>query len=694
MIVATAESIRPPERLTVSQAAVEYRKLNIPGGYVGPWKNETTPYMVEFQDVLNSTAFTAGIFVGPAQCAKTDILLNWITYTAMCDPADLMVIQTSQSTARDFAKRRVERLFRHSEKVGARRMPGRQNQNTYDTKFLSGWLLSLAWPTINELSGKPIPRLWLTDYDRMPEDIDHEGSPFDLAKKRATTFGRNGMTVAESSPGYDVENPKWVAKTAHEAPPAKGILALYNRGDRRRFYWRCVGCGRPFEGSFKLLSWPDTRDFLEAGEMATIDCPYCHHSHTHESGPGQPGKYGLNLGGRWVRDGMVWMPEENRITGAPFRSEFASFWLKGPAAAFADWKTLVFNYLTATQEYETTGSFQALKTTVNTDQGEPFIPVALDGERLPEDLKAQAKDYGEKVVPDGVRFLIATVDVQKNKFVVQVHGFGVNGDVWIVDRFDIRKAERLDDDGEHYWVSPGVYEEDWRLLVGAVIEKTYPLGDGSGRHMMVKAIGADMHGREGVSTNAYNFWRWLRDEHPAQHHRRFQLLRGDPTKSAPRTRITFPDSDRKDRRAGARGEVPVLQISPDKIKDQVAGMLGRQEIVNVEQQGQKINGVVHYPDWLEDWWFSEMTAETRTSKGWENPKNHRNEAWDLLCYAIALALTRHARIETIDWEKPPSWARPWDENDLVFMPEENATPFSSESKLPATSLAELGDSLG
>ena len=98
-------------------------------------------------------------------------------------------------------------------------------------------ILNLSWPTINELSGRPIPRLWLTDYDRMTQDVDGEGEPFDLARKRATTFQSHGMCAAESSPGFVLENPKWIAKSRLEAPPTQGILKLFNRGVRRRWNW-------------------------------------------------------------------------------------------------------------------------------------------------------------------------------------------------------------------------------------------------------------------------------------------------------------------------------------------------------------------------------------------------------------------------------------------------------------------------
>jgi phage terminase large subunit GpA-like protein len=690
MLFTTAEAVRPPERLTVSEAAEKYRYLRNEGAYIGPWKNEKVPYMVEPMDVLTSTEYTGMIYCGPAQSAKTDsLILNWITHSAKCDPADMMVILPSKSAARDFSMRRMDRLFRHSPEVGLMLMSGQQNQNTFDMRFLSGWLLTLSWPTINELSGKPIPRLILTDYDRMDEDIGGEGDPYSLAAKRATTFKRYGMTAAESSPSYEVENPRWLKKTPHEAPPTRGILAKYNQGDRRRYYWRCPNpkCRLAFEPDFDLLSYPNSKDHLEAAEMATMDCPHCSFSMTHEAGPGQAGKSELNCLGKWIKDGMLWLPD-GTVAGTPFRSQIASFWQKGVTASFMDWKSMVFKYLKAIEEYEATGSYQAWKSTVNTDQAHPFVSPSMQGNRLPEDLKSRALDIGEKVVPEGVRFLISTVDVQgganAGAFIVQVHGFGEGGDVTIIDRFSIRKSTRLDEDGERYLLSPASYVEDWKLLIPEVIEKTYPLADGSGRHMAIKAVGNDLGGTDGVTAKAYDFWRWLRDHHPGDHHRRYQLIKGDPLVSSPRARITYPDTDRKDRRALARGEVPVLMLNSNLLKDQISAMLGRTI---------PAGGMVNFPNWLQDSFYTELTVESRTQKGWENPKRLRNESWDLLYYAVGVSISRHARIEQIDWNSPPDWAKPWNSNSLVFLPE-TSKPFVPEKKpFDLSALSKLAEDL-
>lgn len=51
---ATAELLRPPRRVSVSDAAEQYLRISTPGGFVGNWSRETFPYMVEPMDVTSS----------------------------------------------------------------------------------------------------------------------------------------------------------------------------------------------------------------------------------------------------------------------------------------------------------------------------------------------------------------------------------------------------------------------------------------------------------------------------------------------------------------------------------------------------------------------------------------------------------------------------------------------------------------
>lgn len=698
MMAATAAGVRPPERITIAQSAERFRYINNPASYVGPWDNEVAPYLIEPMNVLASLDHTGMIFAGPARCGKSDLFFNWLGDTATRDPADMMVIHMTKDVARDWSKADLQRFFRHSKKVGETVTPGRNNMNVHDVSFLSGMRLLVKWPTVSEVSGKTMPRLWINDHDRIEnsENVDGEGPLFDLAKARTTTFRRHGMTVAESSPGRDVTDAKWKPSRtgSHEAPPCTGILSLYNRGDMRRWYWRCPQCEHPFEPDFKHLSYPKSADFKESAEQAVMICPSCGGwiPHKNDSEHGLPGKHEMNQAGRWIKEGEIWLPD-GTVTGTARRTDLASFWLKGPAAWAVDWSKLVYDFLVAQDAYDRTGDEGPLRATINTGQGLPYTPKAFQMGRLPEEIKGLAKDIGERVVPAGVRFLIATADVQGNRFDVQVHGFGDNNAMTIIDRFAIRKSDRLDDDDERKPLDPAKYPEDWDLLIKQVLLKTYPLADDSGRHMPIKMTGCDSAGRAGATTNAYSFWRRLREspgeEYPSGLHRRFQLIKGSSSRSAPRAQVTFPDSDRKDRHAGARGEIPVLFLNPELLKDQLNNMLGREPDDSDEV---KSAASVTFPDWLPDWFWSEMVAETKTDKGWENLNGRRNEAWDLCYYALGICLMKDIRWEKIDWEDNcPGWAEEWDLNTLVFNPDAGGSILSAAR--PKRSLADLATAL-
>jgi phage terminase large subunit GpA-like protein len=637
---------------------------------------------------------------------NTEIYLNWHTYTVICDPTDMMLIEASQGRASDFSKRRIDRLHRDTPEVKERLISGRNYDNTFDKRYRSGAMVTLSWPTVNELSGKPIPRLFLTDYDRMDQNVEREGSPFLLAQARATSFRRYGMTVAESSPSFPVKDPRWSPSTPHEAPPTDGILSLYNEGDRRRFYWICYDCGHAFEPDFPLLKWDVVEDNLsKTAKTVRLDCPHCSAVY-HESGGEAPGKHEMNQMGIWLRDGEKLTPD-GEIVGEAIESEArtASFWLKGICAAFSDWNGLLLKYFNAQRTYERTGSEEGLQTVMNTGFSLPYLPKAMESERIPEKLKERAYDFGYKVVPPSVRFLVAAIDVQKNRFVVQVMGVGQGGDLWVVDRFDVRYSHRDDEErpGQVHIVKPFTYREDWRVLLSEVLLKTYPLGDNSGREMRIKAVVNDMGGMNQATANAYEFYRWLKngpdESDPAQDryqdlwvpglHSRYQLYQGAPSKPSsptPRTRISYPDSGRKDRTAGARGEIPVLQVNVTPIKNQIDAMLERDKL---------FSGKINFAHWLDINFYKELCVEVKDHTGvWQNSKGFRNESWDLLVMTQALLIERkHVGIERIDWSDPPSWASEWDSNDLVFDPAVDKEPFAKKSTT-TYDLAKLAETLG
>ncbi|MGC0781857.1 phage terminase large subunit family protein [Pantoea agglomerans] len=645
----TASIIRAPRRLPVAEAVHKYMRVPVGVGNSVEWDPDLAPYIIEPMNCLASREYDAVVFVGPARTGKTIGLIDgWVVYNVVCDPSDMLIVQMTEEKAREHSKKRLARTFRVSPEVAKRLSPLRNDNNVHDKTFLAGNYLKIGWPSINIMSSSDFKYVALTDYDRFPENIDGEGDGFSLASKRTTTFMSAGMTLVEGSPGREITNTKWRRQSPHEAPPTTGSLSLYNRGDRRRWYWQCPHCEEYFQPEMEVMTgYRDDTDPVKASEAAHIGCPHCNNVITADL------KRELNKSGVWLREGEKIDVAGNR-SGEPRRSRIASFWMEGPAAAYQTWAQLVYKLLTAEQEYEATQSEEALRAVINTDWGRPYLPRASVEQRQSDVLMKRAEDYGKRLVPPKVRFLLAAIDVQggkKRRFVVQIIGYGENGERWLIDRYNIRYSMRHDENGEALPIRPDAYPEDWQLLVSDVLDKTYRLQSNEEQRMTVMAMAVDSGGEEGVTGNAYKFWRQCRRDGLA---RRVYLIKGDSTKRQKTITKTFPDnSGRADRRAEVRGEIPVYLLQTDTLKDQLSNNLSR------ETPGA---GYIHFPDWLGEWFYDELTYEERGADGkWRKPGKGNNEAFDLFCYAQAVAVLRgYEKIR--DWENPPAWAREQDAN--------------------------------
>ncbi|MEO1513314.1 MAG: terminase gpA endonuclease subunit, partial [Planctomycetota bacterium] len=233
--------------------------------------------------------------------------------------------------------------------------------------------LSIGWPVVSQLSSRSIPLMLLTDYDRMPENVDGEGSPLALARNRPKAHGSLGKVVLEGSPGRPVLRDDIAPSGPHEAPPTTGIMAEYNSGTRARWYVDCSDCGEPFEPRYDRLTWPkEAATPAEAGRRAGMTCPHCGVVH------GPERKTALNATGRWLhetRDGSVApLGDETR------ESDIVSYWLQGPAAALSRWADIVTQVLNAEAAAERTGDELPLAAVMNTQVGVPYLSRALRDE--------------------------------------------------------------------------------------------------------------------------------------------------------------------------------------------------------------------------------------------------------------------------------------------------------------------------
>lgn len=650
-------AFKAPKRISVAEGAAESYFIKQPGGYTGAWDAKETPYMVEPMNMLASRSKEAVCFVGPARTGKTGGLVMGFTAHTICnDPGDMLIINMTQDKAREMSKVDIDRMIRYSPNVQA--LMGRaQDDNTHDKAFSHGMWLRIAWPTVSNMSGSTYRYVLLTDYDRMPDDIDGEGAAFGLALKRTQTFLSRGMCMIESSPGRDLTDPYWKPATLHEAPPCSGILGVYNRSDRRRFYWQCGDCDEFFEAApgLKLFGLPDEDALLEDIRTLDVDqfakdynrviCPHC------GSLIGPRAKHTMNLGGIWVPDGQI-VTSKRELVGEAITSPIAGYWMGGAAAAYQSWKSIISRYLLGLREYALSGSELSLINTVNTDQGMPYMPKAIaqeaKGAGTPEGRKDDSLE--RFIVPDEARFLVGAVDVQGGqnaRFVVQVNAVGAHMEQWPVDRFSIFESARKGDDGQPLPLNPAAYPEDWDLLTEMVVKATYRLTE-EGKEIRIRKIAVDTGGEDGVTDKAYDWYRRLRrdGEHP-----RVMLVKGGSTKNAPIIRETLVGG----KRPKEKGDVPLYLLNTNLLKDNVSTSLKRLS---------PGPGYVHIPSWLPGTWFEELNAEIRMPDGaWKKIKK-RNETFDLMAYMRACAINLGA--DRIDWDYPPGWAKPFDRNiDVV-----------------------------
>lgn len=646
-------ALRPPRRITVPAWAEAERTLRTPT-YSGPWRNDDAPYLVEPSLMTTSRKYTAVVFVGPARTVKTDaLILNTFGQRVCAMPRDMLIVAPSQNMAREFSITKLDKMIDSTPAVLERIDRRRGGDNIYDKKFKGGMRLRIGWPVIGQLSMVDIPDALLTDYDRFDDDIDGEGSPFDLARKRNQTFGSLGMTIAESSPGRPIEaDEEWKPSTPHEAPPASGILGIYNSGTRAQFYWTCPHCKTPFRPTFERLHWEERQTNGESAKSVFLACP---------SGcviaPDE--KPALNRAGIWLHEtsgGELVEIGDRKIRD----TDIASYWCEGPIAALQSWPQLVLRYLDAVDHFRATGDETRLKATITLDQGRPYrAKVQSIGEAIaPETLKALAKSYPLKTCPPQTRFLTCAVDVQPNRFVVAVDAWCADLERYLVDRFDIALPPAgapgaAGADGEPLRaIDPPRYAEDWAAL-DALAEKAYPVS-GSTFSIRPRAIAIDSHGAEGTTANAYAFWRAKKK---AGQHKRFFLLRG--VGGIDKQRAIYKQVEK---RAGPKGrarrsDIFLIEVGTDPLKDEIALSLTRKD------DGPN---AYHLPEALPENILKEFAAEVRTKKGWQKKKpGARNESLDLAVYSKALAIVLKA--ENLDWQSPPAWAAPVESNSFALM---------------------------
>lgn len=620
-------NLAPLARVSISETAPR-RSIEAGGQWV-PWRPDVAPYMHEPGDLVTSRRFDSVAFVGPARSSKSEgLVINPVVHAILAQPRVVAVFSPSKDAAQEWSVGALDALVAASPELRERLLSGKGGDNVFGKKFRGGARITIDWPVKSKLAQRSIGLVIGTDYDAFPEDVGGDGEAFPLMRKRTEAAGSRGMTIVESSPRFPVLDENWTPKTPHEAPPCDGIVGIYNRGSRGRLYWTCPDCGERFIPEFSRLRYPDEGSPADRGAAAYMGCPHC-------GAVIEPRhKAEMNAAAMWLHEceGGALVP----IGDLRRNVATASFWLPGPAAALAPWSRIVSRVLEAEETYRDTGGETALHAAYNVELGLPYLPRARGAsEGLTADaLREGASPHAWQTCPPGTRFVMAAVDVQSGRFVVQVEAWGAEMERWLVDRFDLFTPPN-GDTGRR--LDPAKYVEDWHVLE-SLAERAYPVEDAD-HALRPLAVVIDMQGEAGVTPNARAFWRSMHKRHRG----RFYLQRGRGGENAKRAAFLYPDTAHKGKDHVAR-DVPAINTGTDRLKDEVAASLLR-----AEPGPRKLHVSTHAPAEV----FDEYAAERRGLKGWEKrPGVARNEALDLSVYCLAAAIV--LEIEAVDWTAPPA----------------------------------------
>lgn len=389
MLARCVATLKPPPELTLSQWADRYRMLSAESSAEpGRWHTDKAPYQREIMDAIGDAHIRRVVIMCAAQLGKTELLLNILGYFMAYAPAPILVMQPTLDMGQTFSKDRLAPMIRDTPVLrGLVDVKSRYAGNTILKKnFPGGHITIVGANSATGLASRPIKVLLADEVDRYPGSAGTEGDPLSLAQKRQTTF--------------------WDKKTVMVSTPViKGhsrIETEYNQSTREEWNVPCPECGhyQPFVWA-NLIFDPD-----DLQKEIVYKCERC-------------GCVANEY--RWKQQS-----QQGRFVAENPGAETRGFHLNTLASTFCGWKEIVQKFIVAKEQLDQ-GNPEGMKVWVNTELGETWEE---RGEQVEDTELFNRREIYNAVVPEEVLVLTAGVDVQDDRFEVEIVGWGVGKESW------------------------------------------------------------------------------------------------------------------------------------------------------------------------------------------------------------------------------------------------------------------------
>lgn len=587
---ALASAVRPDPELTVSQWADKYRILTGKGAAEsGPYQTSRAPYLRDIMDALSSsTTHRKIVFIKSAQVGATEAGNNWLGYIVHWAPAPIMGVWPTVEMAERMSKQRIEPMLNDTPELRERIPPARSRDsgNTIRLKEFPGGVMVLTGASsASGLRSMPARYAFLDEVDAYDGDVEGEGSPIDLVARRLKTFGRKGKMFLASTP---------------KIKGSSRIEKEFEETDQRRYHVPCPHCGHMQYLRFERLQWekgnPDTAKYA---------CESCDKKFEERH------KTDILSRGEWRP--MVDNPTNKYAIGFHISALYSPI-------GWESWSDIARSWEAAQ------GNEAQLKTFINTILGETWQEKgeAPEWQRLYE---RRDRVWSLGSVPEGVRFLTAGVDVQRDRIEVHVWGWGRGLESWLVDVIVLDGVTA--DLGHHVWSD-----------LTATLARAWPTTAGG----MLPISKAAVDTGDGLTTPIV--YAWCRQQGGQQ----VVAIKGDKEKAAAGSPVTGPsyqDVNIRGKKFKGNNGIKLFHVTSAFFKSETYRWL-RLDKPTDEDIAVGVthpDGYVHLPDGITSEWVEQLVAEQLVSERnkrtgfsklvWKKLRD-RNEALDCRVYARAM----------------------------------------------------------
>ena len=564
MIKETNQTWTPPPNLKISDWADAYRKLSPESSAeAGAWRTDRAPYQREIMDSFNDPDIQRIVFCKSAQIGATEILLNVIGYYIDQDPAPMLIMQPTLQMAQAFSKDRLATMIRDSEKIRdcVKDPRSRDSGNTVlSKKFAGGNLNIVGSNSASGLASRPIRIVLADEVDRYESSAGAEGDPISLATKRTTTFWNKKIYMCST-------------------PTIKGLSRIetaFEESDKRYYHVPCPECNEKQVLKWKNVVWEENKP-----ETANYACNEC-------------GSIIDESKKQWMLKHGEWIASEPKSDTAGFHiSELYSVW--------STWADMAKNFLEAKKQPE------MLKTWINTALGESWEE---QGETIEhEELLERRLNYDSETIPEAVLVLTAGVDTQKDRLELQMVGWGVNYESWVIEY----KIFWGDPNAANVWQELDNYlKKRFKTETGRVLTISCTCIDSGGHH----------------TNQVYQFTK------PRQGRRVFAIKGLSQAGKPIANRPTFV----------GKNKAVLYGVGVDSAKEAIFARLS----------SESEDTTLHFCSDLDEEYFKQLTAEKRVTKFVRGRKTliwkqirPRNEALDTLVYNFAAIYILNPNYDTI-----------------------------------------------